>query len=110
MVVWVTSFKSSTNQAPRKATSGFEGELKILKFELKVVADVGLVGLPNAGKSTFIRQVSARPSLKLPTIHLPHWCQTWAWLILAVIARLSWQIYLVLSRGRRTVQDLVFVF
>ena len=54
-----THFKSSTNQAPRKATSGFEGELKVLKFELKVVADVGLVGLPNAGKSTFIRQVSA---------------------------------------------------
>lgn len=54
-----THFKSSTNQAPRKATSGFEGELKRLKFELKVVADVGLIGLPNAGKSTFIRQVSA---------------------------------------------------
>lgn len=54
-----THFKSSTNQAPRKATSGFEGELKVLKFELKVVADVGLIGLPNAGKSTFIRQVSA---------------------------------------------------
>lgn len=54
-----THFKSSTNQAPRKATSGTEGELKQLKFELKVVADVGLIGLPNAGKSTFIRQVSA---------------------------------------------------
>ena len=54
-----THFKSSTNQAPRKATSGFAGELKELKLELKVVADVGLIGLPNAGKSTFIRQVSA---------------------------------------------------
>lgn len=54
-----THFKSSTNQAPRKATSGFAGELKQLKLELKVVADVGLIGLPNAGKSTFIRQVSA---------------------------------------------------
>ncbi|WP_227430139.1 Obg family GTPase CgtA [Psychrobacter sp. I-STPA6b] len=59
-----THFKSSTNQAPRKATKGFEGELKKIKLELKVVADVGLIGLPNAGKSTFIRQVSsAKPKV-----------------------------------------------
>lgn len=54
-----THFKSSTNRAPRQCTPGREGEVKVLKFELKVVADVGLLGLPNAGKSTFIRQVSA---------------------------------------------------
>ncbi|MFA6122172.1 MAG: GTPase ObgE, partial [Sideroxydans sp.] len=52
-------FKSSTNRAPRQNTPGQEGEKRELKLELKVLADVGLLGLPNAGKSTFIRAVSA---------------------------------------------------
>lgn len=52
-------FKSSTNRAPRQFTPGGEGERHILQLELKVLADVGLLGLPNAGKSTFIRAVSA---------------------------------------------------
>jgi GTP-binding protein len=52
-------FKSSTNRAPRQHTPGQEGEKRELKLELKVLADVGLLGLPNAGKSTFIRAVSA---------------------------------------------------
>ncbi|WP_271105038.1 Obg family GTPase CgtA [Pseudomonas tohonis] len=52
-------FKSSTNRAPRQTTNGKPGESRDLKLELKVLADVGLLGLPNAGKSTFIRSVSA---------------------------------------------------
>lgn len=54
-----TRFKSSINRAPRQSTPGKEGESRNLKFELKVLADVGLLGLPNAGKSTLIRSVSA---------------------------------------------------
>ena len=54
-----TRYKSSTNRAPRQCTPGSEGEQFDLKLELKVIADVGLLGMPNAGKSTFIRSVSA---------------------------------------------------
>lgn len=54
-----TRFKSSVNRAPRQTTPGSEGEQRSLKLELNVLADVGLLGLPNAGKSTFIRAVSA---------------------------------------------------
>lgn len=58
------NFKSSTNRAPRRATPGGPGENFVLKLELKVLADVGLLGMPNAGKSTFIRAVSAaRPKV-----------------------------------------------
>ena len=57
-------FKSSVNRAPRQTTNGEEGVQRNLKLELKVLADVGLLGMPNAGKSTFIRAVSAaRPKV-----------------------------------------------
>ncbi|MFZ2855326.1 MAG: GTPase ObgE, partial [Rhodocyclaceae bacterium] len=57
-------FKSSVNRAPRQCTKGEPGEERDLRLELRVLADVGLLGLPNAGKSTFIRSVSAaRPKV-----------------------------------------------
>lgn len=57
-------FKSSTNRAPRQKTNGTKGESRVLLLELLLAADVGLLGMPNAGKSTFIRAVSAaRPKV-----------------------------------------------
>ncbi len=57
-------FKSSTNQAPRERTLGEVGQERILRFELRLIADVGIIGLPNAGKSTLLARVSAaRPKI-----------------------------------------------
>ena len=59
-----TRFKTSTNRVPRQTSKGQMGEARLLRLELKVLADVGLLGLPNAGKSTFIRAVSsAKPKV-----------------------------------------------
>src|SRR3954462_4176677 len=58
------NFKSSVNRAPKQFTRGLPGDAKNLEMELRVIADVGLLGMPNAGKSTFIRAVSAaRPKV-----------------------------------------------
>jgi GTP-binding protein len=58
------NFKSSTNRAPKQSTPGYPGQERELQLELKVLADVGLLGMPNAGKSTFIAAVSnARPKI-----------------------------------------------
>jgi GTP-binding protein len=68
-------FKSSINRAPRQKTPGWPGEKKSLKLELKVLADVGLLGMPNAGKSTLIAAMSnARP--RSPTTPSPRCTRT----------------------------------
>ena len=53
------NYKSSTNRAPRKFTKGEKGEEKWLYLKLKLIADIGIIGLPNAGKSSFIKKISA---------------------------------------------------
>lgn len=73
-----TRFKSSVNRTPRQKTNGTPGDKRELLLELMLLADVGMLGMPNAGKSTFIRAVSAaKPKWRI--IRLPLWCQVWVW-------------------------------
>jgi GTP-binding protein len=73
-------FKSSTNRSPRQSLPGEEGEERLLKLELKLLADVGLLGFPNAGKSTLIRAVSAATP-RWPITRSPPSTPTWAWCV-----------------------------
>jgi GTP-binding protein len=65
-------FKSAINRAPRQKTPGWPGERRNLKLELKVLADVGLLGMPNAGKSTFIAASPTRAPRLPTTLHHLH--------------------------------------
>ena len=80
-----TKFKSSTNRAPRQFGSGLPGEKRTLAFEMKVIADVGLLGLPNAGKSTLIRGCPRR-GRAWRIIPSPRCIRTSAWSTWASIA------------------------
>jgi GTP-binding protein len=92
-------FKSSTNRAPRQFTRGLPGETKNLEMELRVLADVGLLGMPNAGKSTFIRAVSsARP--KVADYPSPRCIPTWASFASTRAARSWWPTFRGSSRAR----------
>ena len=93
-------FKSSKNRSPRQFGPGLPGEARELELELKVIADVGLLGLPNAGKSTLISVVSRGAARRSPTTRSPRCIPTWAWWPAATSAASSWPTFPGSSRAR----------
>ena len=85
-------YKSSTNRSPTKFTEGKEGDSLSLRLELRLLADIGLLGKPNAGKSSLVRAVSsAKPKVKIT--HSQPFILVWVLLIILRIQVLSFPIY-----------------
>jgi len=97
-------FKSSTNRSPRQFGPGLPGERRLLEFELKVIADVGLLGLPNAGNPrSSVRSPPRGPGSR--TIHSPPCTRTWGWWTWGSTAASSWPTSPVSLKGPRKGRD-----